>query len=147
MATNKKKLLITQSMAKVGWDLFNERGDIEAVQFPNTVTSGDFRALLAQHAPVNGVALGVTPFSEPEIAASKEMQVVARIGVGYDAVDVPALTKKKIPLMVAGTANSPSVAEQAMFMMMTLAKRGAELNAMVQKNEWNKRMSAVPLSS
>ena len=72
------------------------------------------------------------------------MLVVARIGVGYDAVDVPALTDKKIPLMVAGTANSPSVAEQAMFMMMTLAKRGAELNAMVQKNEWNKRMSAVP---
>lgn len=145
MATNKKKLLITQSMAKVGWDLFNERGDIEAVQFPNTITTADFRALLAQHAPVNGVALGVTPFGDPEIAASREMHVVARIGVGYDAVDVPALTRKKIPLMVAGTANSPSVAEQAMFMMMTLAKRGAELNAMVQANEWNKRMSAVPV--
>ena len=144
MATNKKKLLITQSMSQVGWDLFNERGDIEAVRFPNTITSADFRALLTEHAPVNGVALGVTPFSEPEIAASKEMQVVARIGVGFDAVDVPALTKKKIPLMVAGTANSPSVAEQAMFMMMSLAKRGAELNAMVQANQWNQRMSAVP---
>jgi D-3-phosphoglycerate dehydrogenase len=145
MATNKKKLLITQSMSKVGWDLFKERGDIEAVQFPNTITTGDFRALLATHAPVNGVALGVTPFGDAEIAASREMLVVARIGVGYDAVDVPALTKKKIPLMVAGSANSPSVAEQAMFMMMTLAKRGAELNAMVQANQWSKRMSAVPV--
>ena len=37
MATNKKKLLITQSMSKVGWDLFKERGDIEPVQFPNTI--------------------------------------------------------------------------------------------------------------
>jgi D-3-phosphoglycerate dehydrogenase / 2-oxoglutarate reductase len=145
MATNKKKLLITQSMAKVGWDLLRERGDIEPVQFPGTITSGDFRALLAQHAPVNGVALGITPFGEAEIAAAREMQVVARIGVGYDAVDVPALTNRKIPLMVAGSANSPSVAEQAMFMMMTLAKRGAELNAMVQANQWNKRMSAVPV--
>jgi D-3-phosphoglycerate dehydrogenase len=145
MATNKKKLLITQSMSKVGWDLFKERGDIEAVQFVNTIASADFRALLETHAPVNGVALGVTPFGEAEIAASREMLVVARIGVGYDAVDVPALTKKKIPLMVAGSANSPSVAEQAMFMMMTLAKRGAELNAMVQSNQWAKRMSAVPV--
>ena len=41
------------------------------------------------------------------------MQVVTRIGVGFDAVDVPALSRRKIPLMVAGTANSPSVAEQA----------------------------------
>jgi D-3-phosphoglycerate dehydrogenase len=145
MATNKKRLLITQSMAKVGWDLLRERGDIEPVQFPGTITTPEFRALLAQHAPVNGVALGITPFGEGEIAAAREMQVVARIGVGYDAVDVPALTKRKIPLMVAGSANSPSVAEQAMFMMMTLAKRGAELNAMVQANQWNKRMTAVPV--
>jgi len=145
MATNKKKLLITQSMAKVGWDLLRERGDIEPVQFPGTITTPDFRALLTEHAPVNGVALGVTPFGEAEIAAAREMLVVARIGVGYDAVDVPALSKRKIPLMVAGSANSPSVAEQAMFMMMTLAKRGAELNAMVQANQWSRRMSAVPV--
>jgi D-3-phosphoglycerate dehydrogenase len=145
MATNKKKLLITQSMAKVGLDLLRERGDIDPVQFPGTIATPEFRALLALHAPVNGVALGVTPFGEAEIAAAREMLVVARIGVGYDAVDVPALTRRKIPLMVAGSANSPSVAEQAMFMMMTLAKRGAELNAMVQANQWNRRMSAVPV--
>ena len=39
--------------------------------------------------------------------------MVTRIGVGFDAVDVPALSRRKVPLMVAGTANSPSVAEQA----------------------------------
>ena len=72
------------------------------------------------------------------------MLVVARIGVGYDAVDVPALTAKKIPLMVAGSANSPSVAEQAMFMTLALAKRGAELDAMVQNGQWNKRLGSVP---
>src|SRR5215470_6823741 len=144
MATNKKKLLITQSMARVGWDLLRERGDIEPVQFKGTVTTSDFRALLTQHAPVNGVALGITPFGEAEIAAAREMQVVARIGVGYDAVDVPALSNRKIPLMVAGSANSPSVAEQAMFMMMTLAKRGAELHGMVKDGRWMKRLTALP---
>ncbi len=41
----------------------------------------------------------------------KDMMVVTRIGVGFDAVDVPALSRRKVPLMVAGTANSPSVAE------------------------------------
>ena len=37
--------------------------------------------------------------------------MVSRIGVGYDAVDVPALTRRKIPLIIGGTANSVSVAE------------------------------------
>jgi D-3-phosphoglycerate dehydrogenase len=46
--------------------------------------------------------------------------------------------------MVAGTANSPTVAEQAMHMMLTLAKRGAELNAMVQGGAWHDRLTAVP---
>ena len=48
--------------------------------------------------------------------------------------------------MVAGTANSPSVAEQAMFMMMTLAKRGAELNAHgARTTSGASGMSAVPV--
>ena len=89
------------------------------------ISAGDFEAMLKQHAPVHGVALGATRFGEPELEASEDMKVVTRIGVGYDAVDVPALTRRKVPLMVAGTANSPSVAEQAMFMMLTLAKRAA----------------------
>ena len=80
--------------------------------------------MLKQHAPVHGVALGATRFGEPELEASGDMKVVTRIGVGYDAVDVPALSRSGVPLMVAGTANSPSVAEQALFMMLTLAKRG-----------------------
>lgn len=144
MATNKKKLLIAESMTAPGLALLAERGDIEAVKFPNTITTPDFQALLEQQAPVSGVALGATRFGAAEIAAARALRVAARIGVGYDAVDVPALTAKKIPLMVAGTANSPSVAEQAMFMMMALAKRGAELHAMVQSDQWNKRLGSLP---
>ena len=144
MATNKKKLLITRSMSPSGRALLKERGDIETVESPNTISAPDFQTLLNKHAPVNGVALGATRFGHKELDAAREMLVVARIGVGFDAVDVPALTAKKVPLMVAGSANSPSVAEQAMFMMMMLAKRGAELHAMVKDNQWNKRLEAVP---
>jgi D-3-phosphoglycerate dehydrogenase len=70
--------------------------------------------------------------------------VVARIGVGYDSVDEPALSKRKVPLMVAGTANSPSVAEQALFMMLTLAKRGVELHALVKTGGWSTRLGLLP---
>lgn len=144
MATNKKTLLITESMAPAGMALFAGRGDVATVRFSNMISSQDFRALLAEHAPVSGVALGVTPFGPQEIAAAREMRVVARIGVGYDAVDVPALTAHKIPLMVAGNANSPSVAEQAIFMMMALAKRGTELHAAVKGGRWSERLRMVP---
>ncbi len=144
MATNKKKILITESMSPSGRELLKQRGDIELVEFPNLISARDFETLLKEHAPVHGVALGATRFGEPELAASKDMKVVTRIGVGYDAVDVPALSRRKVPLMVAGTANSPSVAEQALFMMLTLAKRAVEMHALVKQGQWSTRLGKLP---
>jgi D-3-phosphoglycerate dehydrogenase len=144
MTTNKKKLLITESFSQQGRALLKERGDIEVIDFPNMISAADFEQMLQQQAPVHGVALGATGFGEPELDAAQDMQVVARIGVGYDAVDVAALSRRKIPLMVAGTANSPSVAEQALFMMLTLAKRGVELHALVKDGQWSTRLGLLP---
>jgi D-3-phosphoglycerate dehydrogenase / 2-oxoglutarate reductase len=144
MAANKKKIFITESMSQQGRSLLRERDDIEIVEFPNMISARDFEAMLKAQAPVHGVALGPTRFGEPELEASKDMLVVTRIGVGYDAVDVPALSRRKIPLMVAGTANSPSVAEQALFMMLTLAKRAVEMHALVKEGKWSTRLGKLP---
>src|ERR1043165_7802062 len=144
MATNKKKVLITESFSQRGRELFKDRDDIELVEFPNMISAVDFEAMLKQQAPVHGVALGATRFGEPEIRASGDIRVVTRIGVGYDAVDVPALSRRKVPLMVAGTANSPSVAECAAFMMLTLAKRATEMHSLVRDNRWPDRLGMLP---
>jgi D-3-phosphoglycerate dehydrogenase len=144
MTTNKKKILVTESMSQHGRALLHARDDIELVEFPNMISARDFEAVLKQQAPVHGVALGGTRFGEPELEASGDMKVVTRIGVGFDAVDVPALSRRKVPLMVAGTANSPSVAEQALFMMLTLAKRAVEMHSLVRDDKWAARLGMLP---
>ncbi|MCL8484932.1 MULTISPECIES: hydroxyacid dehydrogenase [Bradyrhizobium] len=143
-ATNKNKILVTESFSAKGRALLTARDDVEMIEFPNMISAADFSALLKSHAPVHGVALGATRFGEPELLAAGDMKVVTRIGVGFDAVDVPALSKHKVPLMVAGTANSPSVAEQALFMMLTLAKRANEMHAMVRDGTWGSRLGVLP---
>ena len=143
-ATNKNKILVTESFSAKGRALLTARDDVEMIEFPNMISAADFSALLKSHAPVPGVALGATRFGEPELLAAGDMKVVTRIGVGFDAVDVPALSKHKVPLMVAGTANSPSVAEQALFMMLTLAKRANEMHAMVRDGTWGSRLGVLP---
>ena len=142
MSPNRKKLLLPDSMGRVGWDLLKDRDDIEPIKFQNTIKPDEFHKLLHD---ASGAALGVTPFREPELAAGPHIQVVARIGVGYDAVDVPALTRRKIPLMVAGTANSVSVAEKAMYLMMTLAKKGPMMNALVREGRWWDKLKNLPM--
>jgi len=61
---------------------------------------------------------------------------VSRIGVGYDAVDVPSLSARGIPLFIAGTANSVSVAEQALFFMFHLARNGTAHDRVVREGKW-----------
>src|ERR1700716_318260 len=143
MATNKKKIFITESMSQPGRALLKERDDIEIVEFPNMISASDFESMLKAQAPVHGVALGGTRFGEPELEASKDMKVVTRIGVGYDSLELPALSRRNIPLMVAGTANSPSVAEQALFMMLTLAKRAVEMHSIVKNDKWCHRLGML----
>ena len=144
MTANKKKIFITESFSQAGRVLLRERDDLDLVEFPNMISAVDFEAKLREHAPVHGVALGATRFGEPELEASGDMKVVTRIGVGFDAVDVPALSRRRVPLMVAGTANSPSVAEQALFMMLTLAKRAAEMHSIVKDGKWASRLGMLP---
>src|SRR5258708_11862902 len=117
MATNKKKIFVTESMSNQGRALLHARDDIELVEFPNMISAGDFEAKLKEHAPVHGVALGGTRFGETELGASKDMLVVTRVGVRFDAGDVPALSRRQAPLMVAGTAHSPSLGQQARFLI------------------------------
>lgn len=140
--TRTRKLLLPAPMGRAGWELIAQRADIQAVPFAVDMPTAGFHALLAD---AEGVALIATPFGEAEIRAGPAIRVVARLGVGYDRVDVPALTRRGIPLMVTGDANSPSVAEQALYFMLEFAKRGAALNAMVREHRWMDRWSeALP---
>jgi len=140
--TNRKKLLLPTTMSKAGWALVEARDDVEGVSFAPTVPKAELHRLLED---VAGVALGVQPFSDPELDAAPELEVVSRIGVGYDAVDVPALTRRKIPLMIGGTANSVSVAEAGVFLIMSLARRGAAMDRLVKEGRWHDRYKEMPV--
>src|SRR5438132_9710030 len=94
---NRKKLLLPTTMARAGWALVEARDDVEGVSFVPTVPKAELHRLLED---VAGVALGVQPFSDSQLDAAPELEVVAPICVGYDAVDVPKLTRRKIPLLL-----------------------------------------------
>src|SRR5260370_16415308 len=132
--TNRKKLLLPTTMARAGWALVEARDDVEGISFVPTVPKAELHRLLED---VAGVALGVQPFSDPELDAAPELEVVSRIGVGYDAVDVPALTPRKIPLLIGGTSNSVSVAEAGALLIRSLARRGAAMDRRGKECRWH----------
>jgi D-3-phosphoglycerate dehydrogenase len=141
MSVNLKRVLVPTTLVAAGWDVLRRRDDIVTATYVPFMPAAEFRALLAE---IDGIALSVTPFGAAEVEAAAGLQVVARMGVGYDAVDVPALTRRGVPLMVVGTANSVTVAELAIFHMMTLSKRGPTMRRIVEESRWGDKFAERP---
>ena len=73
------------------------------------------------------------------IEKSRKLKVVSRHGVGYDAVDVEALNRRRIPLAIVGDVNSRTVAEHAMMLMLTACKRLLRMNEASRGEGWEYR--------
>ena len=142
MTVNRKRLLLPNTMTRAGWAIAEARDDVDAISYPPSMPTPDFHALLKD---IDGVALALTRYGAPELAVSPRMKVVARIGVGFDTVDVPVLTARKIPLMTVGIANSVSVAEQAFNLLSHLAKHNVQHDAFVRAGTWREQMTSFPL--
>ena len=138
MSANIHKLLLPAEMARAGWAVLDGRHDIQAVAFSPATSDAELHAELAT---ASGIALWGRPFQAADVAAAPHLRAVSRIGVGYDAVDVPALTARGIPLLIAGTANSVSVAEQALFFMFWLAKGGNAMHGVVREGRWGDKFA------
>src|SRR5918995_431751 len=71
----------------------------------------------------DGLIVRGTPVDEALLAKAEQLRVVCRHGVGYDLVDVPALTKRGIALML----------------MLNLARNVGPVSAAVRRGEWRVR--------
>ncbi|MCA3556448.1 hydroxyacid dehydrogenase [Aestuariivirga sp.] len=87
----------------------------------------------------DAVILRTQPMTAEVIAAAPRLKIVSRHGVGYDAVDVTALTARGIPLAVVGDVNSRAVAEHTLMLMLATARKAARHDAAVRRGEWNVR--------
>jgi D-3-phosphoglycerate dehydrogenase len=87
-------------------------------------------------AAADAISVRNTPIPKELIARGNRLRTVARHGVGYDAVDVEALTARKIPLTITSGANAVSVAEHALALMLAVAKRTCESDAALRGGAW-----------
>ncbi len=70
--------------------------------------------------------------------AAPKLRVIARAGTGVDNVDVPAATSRGIVVMNAPGANSVSVAEHAMGLILSLAGPVPAADASMKTGKWEK---------
>ena len=87
----------------------------------------------------DGLVIRTQPLSSTTIVEASLLKIVSRHGVGYDSVDVAALSKRRIPLCVVGDVNSLSVAEHAIMLILASAKHLVRADRSVREGPWGWR--------
>ena len=85
------------------------------------------------------VVRSATKVTAQLIAAAPRLRVIARAGTGVDNVDVSAASARGIVVMNAPGANSVSVAELAIGLMLALARHLAAADAAMKDGRWEKK--------
>ncbi len=112
-----------------------ERLDLDCVQYDGT--EGLDIARLIRDA--EGVLVRTQVLTAEALDGAKDLKVVSRHGVGYDSVDVEALSRRGIPLALTVNTNHTTVAEQAMALLLALAKHVRPYDRAVRACDWDVR--------
>jgi D-3-phosphoglycerate dehydrogenase / 2-oxoglutarate reductase len=131
----KPHLLVAGNIHEAGLRLLETQTDVTYDYVPDLIY--DSYAPLMPKA--DGLVVRTQPVRADTIASAPRLKIVSRHGVGYDAVDVEALNKRKIPLAIVGDVNSRAVAEHAMMMLFSLSKKIRVYDQAVRKGQWNLR--------
>ncbi len=121
------------------WVPMFEKAGFTMLHPPNAAFS---RGLCSQEETIqllstsDAVIAGGEFFTPDVIAALPKLKVIARAGVGYDRVDVPAATKHGIPVTITPTANHQSVAESTFALLFAIAKGIVPNDAAVRSGRW-----------
>ncbi len=82
------------------------------------------------------VIAGSEPYSAEILGACPELRVIARTGVGYDAIDVAACDRAGIVVAVTPGVNHHAAAEQAIALLMGVARGFPAADRMVREGRW-----------
>jgi phosphoglycerate dehydrogenase-like enzyme len=100
--------------------------------------------LLEQLPGHQAVLAGSEPYTRRVLEAAPGLKVIARVGVGYDAVDVRAATDCGVAVCITPGANQDAVAEHTFGMMLALAKQIVRHHVSMRAGGWP-RQPTLPL--
>ena len=111
--------------AQVGRVTYNEGG--------KPLSSEQLRELLPE---VDGYIAGLDAINAAALAVAGQLKVIARYGVGTSNVDLAAAQQRGIVVTITPGANSKSVAELTIGLMLNLARPIMEAAALTRQGGW-----------
>lgn len=132
------RVLVAGKLHDSGLDILRAESSI-TLDYVEDISAEAMEPYLAS---AEGLLLRTQPLDASAVERGKNLKIVSRHGVGYDAVDVGALNARGIPLAIVGDVNARTVAEHAMLLLLCASRRLLAYDAAVRPSgDWNYRNS------
>jgi D-3-phosphoglycerate dehydrogenase len=126
-------VLVTEELAAAALDVLAEDFEIREIDGRNRAAL--LGALPDSHAVIIRSA---TAIDAEALSVAGRLKVVARAGVGLDNVDIPAATARGVLVVNAPTSNIVSAAEQAVALLLAVARHTASASAALKAGAWRR---------
>jgi D-3-phosphoglycerate dehydrogenase len=115
-----------------------EENGFEAEYFPEQFDPYEHRALrrCLSEGGYQAVLAGSEPYTADVLSGAETLRVIARVGVGYDAVDLEAAGRRNIAVTIAPGTNDAAVAEHTVAMILCIGRRLVERDRWVRSGVW-----------
>lgn len=130
------KILVADSVSERAVEILREQESWEVVFLPKKSGAKvgdeirDADALIVRSA---------TKATADLLAKAERLRVIGRAGTGVDNVDLDAATQKGVVVMNTPGGNAISVAEHAMALLLSLARRIPQADALMKQGRWEKK--------
>jgi phosphoglycerate dehydrogenase-like enzyme len=101
----------------------HERTPAEVIAFMATAVAG---------------IVSTDPFDREVFAACPRLRALARVGVGFDAIDIEAATDAGVAVTITPGLNGETVADHTLALMLACIRRIVENDASVRRGEWDR---------
>ncbi len=113
-----KKVLVLGKIHDSGLAMLRDAGEIVVKELPE-----HSKDIFNDLSDADAIIVRMTKITREIVEAAPHLKIVARHGVGYEAVDINALTEFGVPLTITGDVNSVAVSEHTLSLMLSLAKQ------------------------
>ena len=123
------KVLVIGNVREEGLNILREFAEV--VTLPEPTTSED---IIRHIADSDAILHKIGILGPTELQHQTKLRLIARHGVGLDYLDLDAIRQLGIPVSITNTANSNSVAEATLGLMLNALRRFSQGEAMLKRD-------------
>ena len=136
-----KKIMLSHELCDEGMSYLKSHENIKVICH----NTADIDTVMDEFREAEGYLLRMGKLDRRCIMATERLKVIARPGVGVDTIDVQTATEYGIPVVITPGANSLSVAEHTLTMLLALAKNLLESDKETKSGNFNIRNKSASI--